>query len=96
MSRTRGTGGYGGAGTDAVTVIDGAGLMVMPGMISTHAHLNGGTLATGFLEEVLDPRFQHSPDVHAQGSVLEQRRGHPGARRTDAGSGRRCATRSPS
>ena len=55
------TGGYGGAGTHAETVIDGAGLMVMPGMISTHTHLNGGTLATGFLEEVLDPRFHHSP-----------------------------------
>lgn len=55
------TGGHGDAGTGAVTVIDGAGLMVMPGMISTHTHLNGGTLATGLLEEVLDPRFHHSP-----------------------------------
>ena len=43
------------------TIIDGTGVMVMPGMISTHAHLNGGSLATGFLEEVLDPRFGHSP-----------------------------------
>ena len=45
----------------AETVVAGAGVMVMPGMISTHAHLNGGSLATGFLEEVLDPRFHHSP-----------------------------------
>ena len=43
------------------TVIDGTGVMVMPGMISTHTHLNGGSLATGFLEEVLDPMFHHSP-----------------------------------
>ena len=53
--------GDGGNGADSETIVDGAGLMVMPGMISTHAHLNGGTLATGFLEEVLDPRFRHSP-----------------------------------
>ena len=57
----------GGGGRDpggespAETVVDGAGVMLMPGMISTHAHLNGGSLATGFLEEVLDPRFGHSP-----------------------------------
>ena len=50
-----------GNASPAETIIDGAGVMVMPGMISTHAHLNGGSLATGFLEEVLDPRFGHSP-----------------------------------
>ena len=50
-----------GAHARAGTVVDGTGIMVMPGMISTHAHLNGGSLATGFLEEVLDPRFRHSP-----------------------------------
>ena len=42
-------------------VVDGRNLMVMPGMISTHCHLNGGNLVTGFLEEVLDPLFYHSP-----------------------------------
>ena len=50
-----------GSESPAETVVDGAGVMLMPGMISTHAHLNGGSLATGFLEEVLDPRFGHSP-----------------------------------
>ena len=43
------------------TQIDGRGLMAMPGMVSVHCHLNGGNLATGFLEEVLDPQFGHSP-----------------------------------
>ncbi len=50
-----------GSESPAETVVDGTGVMVMPGMISTHAHLNGGSLATGFLEEVLDPMFRHSP-----------------------------------
>lgn len=48
-------------GPHADTVVDGRGRMILPGMISTHAHLNGGPLATGFLEEVLDPLFRHSP-----------------------------------
>ena len=41
--------------------MNGAELMVMPGMVSTHTHLNGGPFATGLLEEVLDPMFGHSP-----------------------------------
>ena len=45
----------------ADTEIDGSELMVMPGMVSTHTHLNGGPMATGFLEEVSDPFFGHSP-----------------------------------
>ena len=56
-----GAGGAPGGGSPSETVVDGTGVLVMPGMISTHAHLNGGSLATGFLEEVLDPRFRHSP-----------------------------------
>jgi len=43
------------------TEIDGSELMVMPGLVSTHTHLNGGPMATGFLEEVSDPFFGHSP-----------------------------------
>ena len=50
-----------GVATGAETVMDGAGVMVIPGLISTHTHLNGGSLATGFLEEVLDPQLRHSP-----------------------------------
>ena len=53
--------GDGAKASSAETVVDGAGLMVMPGMIGTHTHLNGGSLATGFLEEVLDPQLRHSP-----------------------------------
>lgn len=41
--------------------IDGARLLVMPGLISTHTHLGSGAYSTGFLEEVSDPQFQHSP-----------------------------------
>lgn len=41
--------------------IDGRDLMVMPGLVSTHAHLNGAPFSTGLLEEVLDPLFGHSP-----------------------------------
>lgn len=43
------------------TDIDGGGVMVMPGMVSTHAHLNSAPFSTGLLEEVLDPMFGHSP-----------------------------------
>lgn len=43
------------------TEIDGGQLMVMPGLVSTHAHLNSAPFATGLLEEVLDPMFGHSP-----------------------------------
>lgn len=46
---------------DVETDIDGSELMVMPGLVSTHTHLNGGPMATGFLEEVSDPFFGHSP-----------------------------------
>ena len=34
---------------DVDTEIDGSRLMVMPGLISTHTHLNGGPFAVGFL-----------------------------------------------
>lgn len=43
------------------TEVDGSQVMVMPGMVSTHAHLNGAPFSTGLLEEVLDPMFGHSP-----------------------------------
>jgi len=43
------------------TEIHGGDVMVMPGMVSTHAHLNGAPFSTGLLEEVLDPLFGHSP-----------------------------------
>lgn len=41
--------------------IDGGQTMVMPGLVSTHAHLNSAPFSTGLLEEVLDPMFGHSP-----------------------------------
>lgn len=52
-----------GAGFDGVvdTDIHGGQLMVMPGLVNTHAHLNGAPFSTGLLEEVLDPMFGHSP-----------------------------------
>ncbi len=52
-----------GAGFDGVvdTDVHGGEVMVMPGMVSTHAHLNSAPFATGLLEEVLDPMFGHSP-----------------------------------
>ena len=54
-------------------------------------------LATGFLEEVLDPRLRHSPMyTRIPGTVLEQRRGHTGARRRAVVQRGRCATRWPS
>ncbi|MGI9613922.1 MAG: amidohydrolase family protein [Acidimicrobiales bacterium] len=43
------------------TDIDGGHVMVMPGLVSTHAHLNSAPFSTGLLEEVLDPMFGHSP-----------------------------------
>lgn len=52
-----------GDGFDGVVETDiyGGDVMVMPGMVSTHAHLNSAPFATGLLEEVLDPMFGHSP-----------------------------------
>jgi 5-methylthioadenosine/S-adenosylhomocysteine deaminase len=50
------------------TDIDGSDLMVIPGMVSTHTHLNGGPFATGFLEEVSDPYFGHSPMYTRKGA----------------------------
>ncbi len=41
--------------------IDGDQVMVMPGLVSTHAHLTSAPFSTGLLEEVLDPMFGHSP-----------------------------------
>ena len=67
-----------GEGASADTVVDGTGVMVMPGMISTHAHLNGGSLATGFLEEVLDPRFRHSPMYTRKGPFWKSDVDSPG------------------
>ena len=67
-----------GADAGADTVVDGTGTMVMPGMISTHAHLNGGSLATGFLEEVLDPRFRHSPMYTRKGPFWKSDIDSPG------------------
>lgn len=43
------------------TDIYGGQTMVMPGLVSTHAHLSGAPFSTGLLEEVLDPMFGHSP-----------------------------------
>lgn len=43
------------------TEVHGGDLMVMPGLVSAHAHLNGAPFSTGLLEEVLDPMFGHSP-----------------------------------
>ena len=62
----------------ADTVVDGARVMVMPGMISTHVHLNGGSLATGFLEEVLDPRLRHSPMYTRKGPFWNSDVASPG------------------
>ena len=90
-----GGGGDPGSESPAETVVDGAGVMLMPGMISTHAHLNGGSLATGFLEEVLDPRFGHSPMYTRKGPFWNSDVDTQGAT-AGGGSRRQCATRSPS
>ena len=65
-------------GPPADEVMDANGLMVMPGLISTHSHLNGGNLATGFLEEVLDPYFQHSPMYTRKGPFWKSDVATPG------------------
>ena len=83
------------SGSPSETVVDGTGVLVMPGMTSTHAHLNGGSLATGFLEEVLDPRFRHSPMYTRKGPFWNSDVDTPGAT-AGVGSPRRCATRWPS